>query len=143
MHANLCIFLIFVNCTSFQRSALALAAGGNNSRAQQLKAFPPSAAVWKSASGDWNTPIFSATDIWEHSAVQEPQVIFLPEKKILRMWYRGAGWGAPSGVGVADSLDGGMTWTKHKYNPVWTEPENVCAGQPWVFRESTGRFVCV
>ena len=119
---------------------LALEAGRGDATSSPLKAFPPSAAVWKSASGDWNTPILTGTDPWEDSAVQEPQVIFLPEIKAMRMWYRGGGWGVPSGVGVADSFDGGLTWIKHKNNPVWTEPENVCAGQPWVFRESTERF---
>ena len=70
--------------------------------------------------GDWSKPVLTAdNNTWEVDAVQEPQVIYLPELKLLRMWYRGAGWAAPSGVGVADSFDGGKTWTKHGANPVW------------------------
>jgi len=136
--------------------------------------FPPGGAVWKSATGNWSTPVLVAeSTTWEHSAVQEPQVclgyflfatnlrspaagsstlascrlsslprqtqtvltspsetpmhapmcreqvVYQPATKSLRMWYRGAGWGAPSGVGVADSTDGGLTWTKHPRNPVY------------------------
>lgn len=53
-----------------------------------------------------------------HSTSQ-PQVIYIPETQKMRMWYRGAGWGFPSSVGVADSLDGGKTWIKYKHNPVY------------------------
>lgn len=83
-------------------SAGALANGARNSEDATLNNFPPGGAVWKPATGSWNTPVLTANaSSWEHTAVQEPQVIYIPEDKVLRMWYRGAGWGHPSGVGVA------------------------------------------
>eukprot|EP00729_Bicosta_minor_P013454 gene13454-18396_t len=102
--------------------------------------FPPSGDVWKPVSGSWNTPVLQADNAtWEHSAVQEPQVIYIPETQKMRMWYRGAGWGFPSSVGVADSLDGGKTWIKYKHNPVYIGADHVstdCAGQPWIYKEA-------
>ena len=73
---------------------------------------------------------------------QKPQVVYQPGTKSLRMWYRGAGWGHPSSIGVADSVDGGKTWAKFKGNPVYVGADHVstdCAGQPWVYREAGGR----
>ena len=106
-------------------------------------AFPPDKG-WKPVSGAWITPALVADNTtWEHSAVQEPQVIYMPELKLMRMWYRGAGWGTPSGLGVADSTDGGKTWKKHSGNPVWgggRPNKNEAAGQPWVFREAADKY---
>jgi hypothetical protein len=70
-------------------------------------------------------------------------VLYQPATDTLRMWYRGAGWGAPSGVGVADSADGGRTWAKSGLNPVYVGADAVsadCAGQPWVYRESAAKW---
>ena len=102
--------------------------------------FPPTpAAAWAPVSGNWSVPVLTADNAtWEHSAVQEPQVI--AHGGGLRMWYRGAGWGFPSGVGVADSFDGGKTWHKYAGNPVWVGANalaNDCAGQPWVYHDVT------
>ncbi len=95
--------------------------------------FPPISG-WQPVLGDnWSQPVFTANDTWEHDAVQEPQVIFQPENRTLRMWYRGGGWGFPSGVGVADSSDG-KTWTRYAGNPVWY------GSQPWVFKEAEGKY---
>jgi hypothetical protein len=67
-----------------------------------LAGFPPPGNVWKPVKGSWNTPVLTANaSTWERTAVQEPQVVFQKETNSLRMWYRGAGWDAPSGVGVA------------------------------------------
>lgn len=66
--------------------------------------------------------------------VQEPQVIFQPESKTLRMWYRGGGWGFPSAVGVADSSDFGKTWTRYPGNPV------AYGSQPWIYKEAVGKY---
>lgn len=54
--------------------------------------------------------------------------------------YRGGGWGRPSGVGVADSFDGGVTWSKYSGNPVWSGGDAHCAGQPWVYKESDQQY---
>ena len=53
------------------------------------------------------------------------------------MWYRGAGWGAPSGLGVADSSDSGRSWQKYNGNPVWGARgiAGESGGQPWIYRE--------
>jgi mannan endo-1,4-beta-mannosidase len=103
--------------------------------------FIPTGAVWKPALGSWNKPILTADNTtWEHTAVQEPQVMYQPETKSLRMWYRGAGWGFPTGVGVADSTDGGLTWSKYNGNPVWTDPISECSGQPWVYKEASDKW---
>jgi hypothetical protein len=56
------------------------------------------------------------------------------------MWYRGAGWGFPTGVGVADSTDGGLTWKKYESNPVYADPIDECAGQPWVYKEAPDKW---
>ena len=73
--------------------------------------FPPGGKVWKPVLGDWSKPVLTADPAsWEADAVQEPQVIAMNGS--LRMWYRGAGWGVASGLGVADSTDGGRTWKK-------------------------------
>ena len=105
--------------------------------------FPP-AGGYKPVLGDWSKPVLTAdNNTWEFDAVQEPQVIFLPELKLLRMWYRGAGWGHPSGLGVADSTDNGKTWIKHPSNPVWggNRPNTEEAGgQPWVYRETPDKY---
>ena len=111
-----------------------------------LAAFPPPGAdVWEPVTGSWNAPVLRADNSsWEHSAVQEPQIMAhnftsgLGEAGgsiKIRMWYRGAGWDRPSGVGVADSTDGGRTWVKHPGNPVYTGGDSNCAGQPWVYKE--------
>ena len=104
-------------------------------------AFPPAGAAWKPVTGSWDTPALSADpSSWEHSAVQEPQILEHDAGQ-LRLYYRGAGWGAPSGVGVATSRDGGKSWTKHAGNPVWVGGDAVsadCAGQPWVYRRAPG-----
>eukprot|EP00035_Acanthoeca_spectabilis_P026642 m.463583 g.463583 ORF g.463583 m.463583 type:complete len:384 (+) comp23094_c0_seq1:13-1164(+) len=125
-------------------SAGAIANGALYSEDTTLNNFPPGGAVWKPATGSWNTPVLTANaSSWEHTAVQEPQVIYIPEDKVLRMWYRGAGWGHPSGVGVAESSDEGRTWTKRSENPVWVGADGVsadCAGQPFVYRESSGKY---
>lgn len=81
--------------------------------------FPPSTG-WLPVLGDWRLPVLSPDNrTWERNAVQEPQVVYLPELKLMRMWYRGGGWDTNSGVGVADSIDYGKTWTKYSGNPVW------------------------
>jgi len=106
-------------------------------------AFPPAGAVWRPVSGNWNTAVFTASAEWEHSAVQEPQVVWQPATKSLRMWYRGAGWSYPSSVGVADSTDGGKTWVKHPANPVWvgaSARSAQCAGQPFVYLAADGTY---
>eukprot|EP00040_Diaphanoeca_grandis_P008818 m.46529 g.46529 ORF g.46529 m.46529 type:complete len:347 (-) comp20271_c0_seq1:437-1477(-) len=105
--------------------------------------FPPGGAVWEPALGSWNSPVLQADNTtWEASAVQEPQIIYQPSTKALRMWYRGAGWGAPSAVGVADSTDGGRTWTKYPGNPVWGGPGKPLeyGGQPFVYQEENGTY---
>ena len=108
------------------------------------QAFPP-ATGWQPVLGDWAKPVLTAdNNTWEHTAVQEPQVIYMPELQLMRMWYRGAGWGKPSGLGVADSKDGGKTWHKYKGNPVWgggrPESEDEYAGQPWIYREAADKY---
>ena len=82
------------------------AAHGPHSTVLQL----PPAAGWQPVLGDWSKPVLAADNsTWEVDAVQEPQVIWDPALKVMRMWYRGAGWGSPSGLGVADSTDGGKS----------------------------------
>eukprot|EP01052_Picozoa_sp_SAG31_P020836 SAG31_NODE_1584_length_7827_cov_2.129788_4_plen_364_part_00 len=136
--------------------------------------FPPRGKVWKPVLGDWSAPVLTADNsTWEHNAVQEPQVIWDPRLKLLRMWcamessslpiavggqciqlvshfdvavihrYRGGGWGSPSGIGVADSTDGGQSWKKYAGNPVWggNRPnKDEAAGQPWIFREAQDKY---
>lgn len=79
------------------------------SAAAASASFPvPAGKVWQPVLGDWSKPVLTADPTtWEHTAVQEPQVIGMPEKgnASMRMWYRGAGWGPPSGLGVADSTE--------------------------------------
>jgi hypothetical protein len=70
-------------------------------------------------------------------------VIYMPELKLMRMWYRGAGWGTPSGLGIADSTDSGKTWKKYTGNPVWGggRPNKLeAAGQPWIYREAADKY---
>jgi hypothetical protein len=69
-------------------------------------------------------------------------VVYVPELKLMRMWYRGGGWGFPTGVGVADSPDGGKTWWKYAGNPVWGARgvPGEAGGQPWVYREGSGLY---
>lgn len=114
------------------------------SHSRSFAAFPPTGAAWRPAKGSWDLPVLEADNAtWEHSAVQEPQVIYQPKTKSLRMWYRGAGWGFPSGVGVADSFDGGITWQKYKNNPVYVGADQLsedCAGQPWVYQETSSKY---
>jgi hypothetical protein len=116
---------------------------GSTAEGSTARSFPPTPG-WQPVLGDWNLPVLTADNTtWEKTAVQEPQVIYLPELKLMRMWYRGAGWGAPSGLGVADSTDNGKTWAKHKLNPVWggTRPNKAeAAGQPWVYREAPDKY---
>ena len=106
--------------------------------------FPPSGKVWKPVLGDWSKPVLTAdAGTWESDAVQEPQVIGMGGNGSMRMWYRGAGWGMASGLGVADSSDGGKTWRKYAGNPVWggSRPnKDEAAGQPWVYREAADKY---
>ena len=69
-------------------------------------------------------------------------MVYVPELKLMRMWYRGGGWGFPTGVGVADSPDGGKTWWKYAGNPVWGARgvPGEAGGQPWVYREGPGLY---
>jgi|EP01047_Picozoa_sp_COSAG01_P032554 hypothetical protein len=103
--------------------------------------FPPPGA------GGWRPPTHNPVLVpdnatWEHTAVQEPQVVFVPEQKLMRMWYRGAGWGFPSGLGVADSTDLGRTWQRYARNPVWGARgiPGEGGGQPWIYREGPGQY---
>jgi hypothetical protein len=103
--------------------------------------FPPSgAAGWRVSAR--NPVLVPDNATWEHTAVQEPQVIYVPELKLMRMWYRGAGWGFPTGLGVADSPDGGKTWWKYAGNPVWGARgvPGEAGGQPWIYREGPGLY---
>lgn len=107
------------------------------------KRFPPAGAVWEPVLGSWNDPVLKADNTtWEATGVQEPQIIFQNKTNSLRMWYRGAGWGYPSGVGVADSFDGGKTWTKFKGNPIWGGPDKPLeyGGQPFVYQETENQY---
>jgi hypothetical protein len=51
-------------------------------------------------------------------------------------------WGFPTGLGVADSPDGGKTWWKYAGNPVWGARgvPGEAGGQPWVYREGPGLY---
>ena len=104
--------------------------------------FPPNMG-YEPVLGNWSVPVLSPDNAtWEHTAVQEPQVIWMPELKLLRMWYRGGGWNVPSGLGVADSTDRGKTWTRFKGNPVWGARgiAGEAGGQPWVYREAADKY---
>ena len=99
--------------------------------------FPPTTG-WKPVLGSWDMPVLTADNAtWEATTVCEPQVIWQPATKSLRMWYRGGGFGHPKAIGIADSTDGGRTWTRHPANPVFSGGP---AGGPWVYVDRAGTY---
>ena len=102
--------------------------------------YPPSNASWLDIG-----PVVIATDPWEETAVQEPQVYWDVYNQEFRMYYRG-GWGNQS-VGAATSKTG-LTWKKYEHNPVYgAGGSNVTGlnegGQPYVFIESINKYFTV
>ena len=70
-------------------------------------------------------PVLSAESPWEHVAVMCPHVLYDDEARLYRMWYSGGEQREPNAIGYATSEDG-LTWIKHKSNPVFQpEPKNV------------------
>ena len=58
---------------------------------------------------------------WENNAVLEPSVIYDPDARLWKMWYKAGsltGAGTLDAVGYATSTDG-LTWTKHAGNPIY------------------------
>ena len=99
--------------------------------------FPPTDASWLDIG-----PVVVATDPWEGTAVQEPQVYWDTYNQEFRMYYRG-GWGNQS-VGAATSKTG-LTWKKYEHNPIYgAGGSNVNGlnegGQPYVFREDINKY---
>jgi predicted GH43/DUF377 family glycosyl hydrolase len=76
---------------------------------------------WQRTSG---RPVLSAEAPWENVAVMCPHVLYDEEAKLYRMWYSGGELYEPNAIGYATSADG-LTWTKHKDNPIFKpEPKN-------------------
>lgn len=70
-------------------------------------------------------PVLSAEAPWEKVAVMCPHVLYDDEAKLYRMWYSGGEQYEPNAIGYATSSDG-LTWTKHKNNPIFKpDPKNL------------------
>jgi predicted GH43/DUF377 family glycosyl hydrolase len=69
-------------------------------------------------------PVLSADSPWEKVAVMCPHVLYDDETRMYRMWYSGGEQYEPNAIGYATSPDG-LTWTKHKSNPILKpDPKN-------------------
>jgi predicted GH43/DUF377 family glycosyl hydrolase len=84
-------------------------------------------------------PVLAAAEPWEKVAVMCPHVVYDRGAKLYRMWYSGGEQNEPNAIGYATSPDG-LTWTKHKDNPVFRpDPKNAweqdrvtgCQVVPW------------
>ncbi len=70
-------------------------------------------------------PVLSADSPWENVAVMCPHVVYDDGARLYRMWYSGGEQHEPNAVGYATSEDG-LTWVKHKDNPIFRpDPTNV------------------
>jgi len=78
-------------------------------------ATSPDGVTWKRMS---DKPVLSPVKPWEKVAVMCPHVMWDAGAKQFRMWYSGGEQNEPNAIGYATSPDG-MTWTKHKDNPVF------------------------
>ncbi|SEP15072.1 hypothetical protein [Paenibacillus sp. OV219] len=63
-------------------------------------------------------PVLSFDEPWEKSAVMCSHVIWVEEEEQFRMWYSGGEQYEPDAIGYATSKDG-VSWNKHKANPVF------------------------
>ena len=70
--------------------------------------------AWKRIS---DKPVLSPNQAWEKSAVMCPDVLWDDQARLYKMWYSGGGQREPDALGYATSPDG-LTWTKHKDNPI-------------------------
>jgi predicted GH43/DUF377 family glycosyl hydrolase len=69
-------------------------------------------------------PVLSAESSWENVAVMCPHVLYDEDARMYRMWYSGGEQNEPNAIGYATSADG-LTWNKHKDNPIFKpEPKN-------------------
>ena len=71
---------------------------------------------WKRMS---DKPVLSFEEPWEKVAVMCPHVLWNADQKSYQMWYSGGEQTEPDAIGYATSRDG-LTWTKHKSNPIFT-----------------------
>ncbi len=76
----------------------------------------------------WNRmsdkPVLSPESPWEKTAVMCPHVLWDERTRRFRMWYSGGEQWEPDAIGCATSSDG-LTWTKHKANPIFVRnPKN-------------------
>jgi len=67
-------------------------------------------------------PVLSADSPWEKVAVMCPHVLYDEEAGLYRMWYSGGEQNEPNAIGYATSEDG-VTWIKHKDNPIFKPDE--------------------
>ncbi len=70
----------------------------------------------------WNRksdkPVLTPEAPWEKVAVMCPHVLWDDSQRQFKMWYSGGDQYEPDAVGYATSKDG-LTWTKHRDNPVF------------------------
>jgi predicted GH43/DUF377 family glycosyl hydrolase len=78
-------------------------------------ATSPDGVTW---TRDGDRPELSADQPWEKVAVMCPHVLYDEGAKTYRMWYSGGEQYEPNAIGYATSTDG-VTWAKHKDNPVF------------------------
>ena len=71
-----------------------------------------------------STPVMVSEEPWEKVAVMCPHVEWDADEKLYKMWYSAGEQYEPNSIGYATSPDG-ITWTKHKDNPIFiADPES-------------------
>ena len=66
-----------------------------------------------------NNPIIKPENLYEKESVMNPDVIYDKEENIFKMWYAAGETYEPDVICYATSKDG-ITWIKHKKNPIFT-----------------------
>lgn len=67
----------------------------------------------------YDKPVIMPDEPWEIQSLMCPTVLWDEEERIYKLWYSGGEWFEPNSIGYATSEDG-VSWTKHKQNPVFT-----------------------
>ena len=78
-------------------------------------AVSPDGVNWERKRKD---PVLTAEKNWEGVAVMCPDVIYVEQSQLFRMWYSAGEEYEPNAIGYATSLDG-INWQKYPFNPIF------------------------